>query len=117
MTERQMQVWLDTGEELHAPALITYEVANALTRLVAAGRLPANNLEEVWALVERLPLQLHLLTSVPPVVETAVRLGRQSAYDAAYIVLAQRLNAELWTLDGPLARNAAGMGFPVRLVE
>jgi predicted nucleic acid-binding protein len=46
-----------------------------------------------------------------------VHLGRHSAYDAAYLDLAQRLGAELWTLDGSLARNAAGLGFPVRLVR
>ena len=27
-----------------------------------------------------------------------------------------RLEAELWTLDGPLYRNAAGLGFAVRLL-
>jgi hypothetical protein len=43
-----------------------------------------------------------------------LRLGRQSAYDAAYIVLAQELAAELWTLDAPLAR---ALGFPVQLIE
>lgn len=47
----------------------------------------------------------------------AQRLGRQSAYDAAYVVLAQELNAELWTLDGPLARNAIDVGLPVRLAD
>ncbi|MDY7015890.1 MAG: type II toxin-antitoxin system VapC family toxin [Cyanobacteriota bacterium] len=44
------------------------------------------------------------------------RLSR-SAYDAAYIALAESLNAELWTLDSPLYRNATGLGFPVRLVR
>jgi predicted nucleic acid-binding protein len=33
---------------------------------------------------------------------------------AAYIDLALR-PAELWTLDGKLARNAASLGFPVTL--
>ena len=32
-----------------------------------------------------------------------------------YLALAERWGAELWTLDGPLARNAAGRGFPVHL--
>jgi len=31
--------------------------------------------------------------------------------------LAQELDAELWTLDGPLARNASGADLPVRLIE
>jgi predicted nucleic acid-binding protein len=49
-------------------------------------------------------------------VETALRLERSNAYDAAYVALAQTLEADLWTLDGPLARNASGLGLPVRLV-
>jgi predicted nucleic acid-binding protein len=49
-------------------------------------------------------------------VEIALSLGRQTAYNAAYIELAERLKAELWTLDGPLYRNAVGLNFPVNLL-
>jgi predicted nucleic acid-binding protein len=49
--------------------------------------------------------------------QTARRLGHPSAYDAAYLALAERLGAELWTLDGPLARNARASGFAVKLVQ
>jgi predicted nucleic acid-binding protein len=42
---------------------------------------------------------------------------RQSAYDAAHVALALSLDADLWTLDGPLARNAHSVGLPVQLLE
>jgi predicted nucleic acid-binding protein len=45
------------------------------------------------------------------------RLERRSAYDAAYLVLAEELGTQLWTLDGPLARNAASRGLPVQLIQ
>jgi predicted nucleic acid-binding protein len=110
MVERHMQAWLDAGEELHAPSLLPYEVANALTRLIAAGRLASGDLAEAWALVEAIPIQLHPLTAGPQVIETALRLHRASAYDAAYLVLAQQLGAELWTLDGPSHAMPRGSG-------
>ncbi len=66
---------------------------------------------------DAVPIRLHELEDGPAAVGLARRLGRRSAYDAAYVALAEALEADLWTLDGPLARNAAGLGLPVRLVE
>lgn len=115
--ERRVQEWLDRGEELHAPMLLPYEVASALTRLVTSGRITRDELISAWQLVETFPVQLHAVGGGLRITETALRLGRQSAYDAAYLVLAAALGAELWTLDGPLARNAASLGFPVHLAN
>jgi predicted nucleic acid-binding protein len=50
-------------------------------------------------------------------VRVALALERRSAYDAAYLALAQSLDAKLWTLDGPLARNANSHGYPIHLIE
>jgi hypothetical protein len=61
---------------------------------------------------------LHVWANDPAaVVSMTQRLERKSAYDAAYIVLAEQLSAGLWTLDGPLARNAHSRGLPVKLIE
>ena len=49
-------------------------------------------------------------------VEIALSLNRQNSYDAAYLALAEVLNAELWTLDSPLYRNEIGQGFAIRLM-
>lgn len=50
-------------------------------------------------------------------IDVAAALGRRGAFDASYVELARSLDAELWTLDGPLARNAAGQKLPVRLID
>ena len=115
--ERHFESWLEAGEDLYAPALLPYEVASGLTRLSAGGHLQADELDAAWGLALQLPIRLEPLSVRLEVIRVALRLGRSSAYDAAYIVLAQELSADLWTLDGPLARNSARLGYPVRLVE
>jgi len=114
---QQITRWLDEGTDLHAPLLAQYEIANALTRLVASGAFPEDKIEEAVSNILVLPLIYHSRISIPRVVEIAKTLGRQSAYDAAYISLAESLGCELWTLDGPLYRNATGYGFKVQLVK
>ena len=57
----------------------------------------------------------HPLRDGPRIVSLARRLERHSAYDAAYLSLAQDLDGECWTLDGRLVRNATRLGLPVRL--
>ena len=37
--EQLLRAWADEGEVLHAPDLLPYEVANALSRAVTAGQL------------------------------------------------------------------------------
>ena len=83
---------------------------------VVAGQLAADAVGRAWKAISRLDVMLHPLTRGAEAVAIALRLQRSSAYDAAYVDLAQSLDAELWTLDGTLARNAGGLGLPVRLV-
>jgi predicted nucleic acid-binding protein len=112
----QFRDWDETEQELHAPALIRYEITNALTGLLAAKQINDEDVDEAWRAVSSVPITLHALGDGPAVVRLAIRLGRRSAYDAAYIALATELAADRWTLDGPLARNAGGIGLPVRLL-
>ncbi len=117
MVATQFEAWDEAEEPLHAPALILYEVANALTGLLTVQRIADKDIDEAWGAVAGLPITLHQLANGPHTIRLATRLGRRSAYDAAYIALATTLGAELWTLDGPLARNAGGSGLPVRLLS
>ena len=112
----QITRWLEEGVPLHAPMLAQYEIANALTRLVVSSAFPEDKIEEAVSSILVLPLIYHSTLDIPRVVEIAKTLGRQSAYDAAYISLAELLDSELCTLDGPLYRNATGCGFKVQLV-
>jgi predicted nucleic acid-binding protein len=114
---QHLREWERARATLYAPALFRYEVASALTRGVVAGELSQSDATLAWDRIIGIPIVLHDLHAGPAVIEIARQLRRQSAYDAAYIALAQQLDAEVWTLDGPLARNAAGSSLPVRLIE
>jgi predicted nucleic acid-binding protein len=81
------------------------------------GAFPPDKVEDAWNDISVLPIAYHDLSNAKRVVEIALALKRQNAYDAAYIALAEESGAELWTLDGPLYRNAHGLGFPVKLIS
>lgn len=112
-----LQRWGSESSELNAPALARYEIANALTKQAAAGNLSHEAIDEAWAILDELPIVYHSLSNGPSVVRAALALQRRSAYDAAYLALAEDLNADLWTLDGPLARNASARGYQIHLIE
>jgi predicted nucleic acid-binding protein len=115
--ERHLRSWESQGESLHAPSLFRFEVANALTRNIAAGKIDSGDAKAAWQRIIAIEVSLHSLSDGPAVIAVARKLKRESAYDAAYVALAQELDADLWTLDGPLFRNAASSGLPVRLIE
>jgi predicted nucleic acid-binding protein len=95
---------------------VPYEVANALTRAIVAQAFDRQVLSDAWTLISSLPIHYHPCPQGTRIVEIALSLGRQSAYDAAFLALAEALDAELWTLDGPLYRNAVNRGFKVHLL-
>jgi predicted nucleic acid-binding protein len=115
--EQLLKDWAANEVSLHAPILARYEIANAFTKKLASGVLSDDALDEAWTIIDELPITYHPLQDAPAVVRIAIALERRSAYDAAYLALAQDLDAQLWTLDGPLKRNAVSHGHDVRLIE
>lgn len=115
---RQLVAWHRAGETLHAPWLLRYEVVNALARYVATGQLSPGAADSAWSRIEHLTrsVTFHDVTDGPRVMAIAQLLKRQNAYDASYIALAEALHTQVWTIDGPLARNAVQTGLPVRLL-
>lgn len=117
--QAHLERWVDAGEELHAPAVLPYEVANVLARLVFDGDLDAESVTETWSDLTALGVQFHpfaLPDDGPAVAAITTQLRRRHATDATYVHLAQQLDTQVWTLDGPLARNAGDLGLPVKLV-
>lgn len=104
---------LEEGEPVHAPHLIDIEVAHALRRLVRTGLLAARRGDEVLQDLADLDVDRHPHT----VLLSGIWQWRHnlSAYDAAYVVLAEALGQRLVTGDGRLAA-APRLPIPVERV-
>ncbi|MFT4228775.1 MAG: type II toxin-antitoxin system VapC family toxin [Microbacterium sp.] len=90
------------NEGLHAPAHVRVEAVNVLRRQRNAGVLSPAQAEEVLAAITAAPVHLWPFESVAG---RAWELGENATtYDAAYLALAERLQAPLITHDGKLAR-------------
>jgi predicted nucleic acid-binding protein len=89
------------GESLHAPHLLELEVTQVFRRLSREGSVSASRANE--AMQDLLDLRItrypHLVL-LPRIWQLRHNL---SAYDAAYVVLAEKLGARLLTRDGSLA--------------
>jgi predicted nucleic acid-binding protein len=103
----------DPAIALHVPHLVDVEVVQALRRLVTAGELQAQDARRAINVLRDLPLDRHrhddLLDRVWGLRDNL------SAYDAAYVALAEALGAVLVTCDRKLA-TAPGIRARVELV-
>lgn len=109
---RKMQAWQEQNAELLVPTLWSYEVASTLRKAVASRSISADtavaNLQDILSMGIR---------EVPPTpalhqqaLEWAARLNQTVAYDAAYLALAESVEAEFWTADRRLANAARSSG-------
>jgi predicted nucleic acid-binding protein len=101
-------------EELHAPALLDFEVASALRGHLLGGKLDPARLEEAVEDFIAFRIERHPMTDL---------LGHMldlrdnvTVYDAAYLVLAQALAAPIVSADAKL-KEATRLGVDVRVFE
>lgn len=98
------------GRHLAAPELAMYETANVLRRRAASGAVSDGEATLAHEDLHALALELW------PYSLFAKRIwqlrGSVTVYDAAYVAVAERLGADLVTLDGRLGR-ASGPTCPV----
>jgi predicted nucleic acid-binding protein len=101
------------GEQLTAPELIDLEVISTFRRAARAGRLDDRRSSQALTDLMALPLRrVPHARLLPRIWELRDNL---TAYDAAYVALAEALNALLLTADGPLGR-ASGVRCEVEVL-
>ena len=100
------------NETLHAPHLLDLEVTQVLRRLAMQGVVSAHRADEAFSdmLDLRITRYPHLVL-LPRIWQLRHNF---SAYDAAYIVLTEKLGAVLVTRDGRLA-SASGHAAAIEL--
>lgn len=113
----QLRRWGSEKVKLHAPLLAQYEIVNGIACNRADQELSNEEIEEALRIVDGFDIAFDLTPDNARILEITALLQRRKAYDAAYLELAERLSTTLWTLDGPLARNADSRGYHVKLVD
>ncbi len=100
----QLRAYL-AAEELHAPTLLDFEVVSALRGLTLGGHLSAARATDLLTDFDDLPVQRWQFAD--GLRRRAFQLrDNLSAYDAAYVALAEALHCPLVTRDFRLARSS-----------
>ena len=102
-------------DEVWVPALWWHEIGNVITSAKRGKRITDNDTTGLMLLYGELPLHTDT-THGGPLVERVFRLATSfdlSAYDAAYLELAERKQAGLATLDDRLNKAATASGVQV----
>jgi predicted nucleic acid-binding protein len=100
------------GETLHAPHLLDVEIAQVLRRYARSGVISANRGAEALTDLGDLPLNRYAHCVLLPRIWQLRH--NVTAYDAAYLALAEALDAPLVTRDRALA--SAGARVPVEVI-
>ena len=101
-------------EELHAPALLDFEVASALRGHVLGGKLDPARLDEAVEDFIGFRIERHPMTDL--LGHLLELRDNFTVYDAAYLVLAQALEASVVSADAKL-REASRLGIDVRVFQ
>ena len=106
-----------SGEEVFVPAHWPTEVMNGLLMAVRRGRIDIDRVARFARDLQALPIRIdagHAPATWDAVIRAATK-HRLTAYDAAYLELAQRTGMPIATLDGDLRK--AALSESVALVE
>ena len=97
--------------ELVAPALLEYEVINGLIIAQRRGRIPESTLTDAISAFQTLGIKLEQISGLGSRILFFAKKFARSAYDAAYLAVAEHLKGEFLTADKTL-HNATHKDLP-----
>ena len=109
--EKERLTELVRGHELIAPAVLPYELGNALTAMLKRKRLNRGEVLATWEVMGRIAVELHDVD-----VRAALQIATSFeiyAYDAYFIQCSISHQAPLVTLDKGMKRVAAEVGLEI----
>jgi predicted nucleic acid-binding protein len=109
--QRPLLIRLTRGHDLVAPAVLPYEIGNALSALVRRKAVTLGQVSAIWQAVDRIPVGL-VTIDVRAATLLAGRLGI-FAYDAYFLQCALEGRVPLLTLDSGMKRVAVALKIPV----
>jgi predicted nucleic acid-binding protein len=116
-SERVMEAWADGRITLHAPEILSAEVANSIWKRVMREKLPAQDAQLLYAWFQKYcPILVPLASLTEPALELAVRHG-QTVYDCLYVALAIETETAFVTADEKLCRAFEPVTSLVRPLE
>jgi predicted nucleic acid-binding protein len=89
----------DSDACLHAPAFLTLEVGNVLSKKRRRGELTAQDTEDIWRAFRRAPIRRHADETLVLAAFDLAQHTKQSLYDNLYLALAVELNLSFLTAD------------------
>jgi predicted nucleic acid-binding protein len=105
---------LRAAKDLAAPDLVDVETVSALRKRWLAGTLTEERFDAAVGDLEDLDLDRY--PGLPLLRRVFELRANLTAYDAAYVALAEALGCELITADGRLA-GAPGLGCPIKVLS
>jgi predicted nucleic acid-binding protein len=117
--ESLLEDTIRSGSTIVGPPHLAGEVANALYQRTLRSQHTLTRSEAEEALAAFLAIPIQMVTSEDLYIRSftfALQAGLPSLYDSMYVVLAQMLNAELWTDDRRLLRSVAQIASWVRWI-
>ncbi len=113
-SEKVAERLFDPGETLHAPHLLDLEIAQVLRRYTLSGEMQSKRSDQALADLADLGLNRYPHDVFLPRIWALRR--NLTAYDAAYVALAEALDAPLITRDAVLA-GAPGHVAHIELIQ